>query len=105
MTPALSRSTIKGSLGAAAMDSFNSRATLRVGQREYEIFRLDALDRAGICTTKLLPYSLRILLENLLRTENGRSVTADDIRAIGQWDPKAAPSREIAFTPARVLMH
>jgi len=85
------------------MNTFNSRSKLRVGAQEFEIFRLDALDKQGIATTRL-PYSLRILLENLLRTENGRSVTADDIRFLANWQPQAIPDKEIAFTPARVLM-
>jgi aconitate hydratase len=85
------------------MDSFSSRSSLRVGGREYQVFRLGALDKQGLNTSRL-PYSLRILLENLLRTEDGHSVRAEDIRALASWDPKAAPSREIAFTPARVLM-
>ena len=85
------------------MNSFGSQAKLSVGTREYEIFRLDALDRQGIDTTGL-PYSMRILLENLLRTENGKSVTRDDIEFLAKWDAKATPSKEIAFTPARVLM-
>ena len=84
-------------------DTFASRATLRVGNNEYDIFRIDALDRQGI-STKRLPFSLRILLEMLLRTEDGRSVRADDIRALATWDPKAEPSTEIAFSPARVLL-
>src|SRR3954467_13557108 len=84
------------------MNSFSSRSTLRVGQKEYEIHRLDALEKAGLPVARL-PYSLRILLENLLRNE-GKSVTADDIRALANWDAKAAPSKEIAFMPARVLM-
>jgi aconitate hydratase len=85
------------------MDSFSSRSSLRVGGREYQIFRLDALDKQGLNTSRL-PYSLRILLENLLRTEDGHAARAEDIRALASWDPKAEPSREIAFTPARVLM-
>jgi aconitate hydratase len=85
------------------MNSFGAKSTLRVGSRQYQIFRLDALDKQGI-STQHLPYSLRILLENLLRTENGKSVTQDDIRFLAQWQAKAIPSREIAFTPARVLM-
>ena len=84
------------------MDSFASRSTLRVGSKEYEIYRLDVLEKAGLKIGHL-PYSLRILLENLLRNE-GKSVSADDIRALANWDPKAAPSKEIAFMPARVLM-
>src|SRR5256885_4959025 len=85
------------------MNSFGARATLRVGNRQYQIFRLDALDKQGI-STQHLPYSLRVLLENLLRTENGKSVTQDDIRFLATWQASAAPSREIAFTPSRVLM-
>ncbi|MBZ5647787.1 MAG: aconitate hydratase AcnA [Acidobacteriia bacterium] len=84
-------------------NSFGSRSTLRVGDKEYEIHRIDALDKQGISTTQL-PFSLRILLENLLRTENGRSVTPDDIRSLAAWDAAAAPSTEIAFTPSRVLL-
>src|SRR5579864_9182353 len=85
------------------MNTFNSRHTLNSGGRNYTIYRLDALDQAGI-TTAHLPYSMRILLENLLRTEDGKNVTADDIRGLAKWDPVAEPSSEIAFTPARVLM-
>ncbi|MDP9263393.1 MAG: aconitase family protein, partial [Acidobacteriota bacterium] len=85
------------------MDTFSSLASFRAGGREYQLFRLDALDKLGV-DTRHLPYSLRILLENLLRTEDGRTVRADDIRALAAWDPKAEPSREIAFTPSRVLM-
>jgi aconitate hydratase len=84
------------------MDSFASGSTLRAGSKEYEIYRLDVLEKAGLKIGHL-PYSLRILLENLLRNE-GKSVSADDIRALANWDPKAAPSKEIAFMPARVLM-
>src|SRR5471030_973268 len=85
------------------MNSFNSRATLKVGSKEYEIYRLDALDKAGV-STKHLPFSLRILLENLLRTEDGRNVKADDIRALAAWNGKTKSEKEIAFTPSRVLM-
>ncbi len=85
------------------MNSFGSRASLRVGSREYGIYRIDSVDKQGI-STQHLPYSLRILLENLLRTENGRSVTADEIRFLAEWKADAPPSREIAFTPARVLL-
>jgi aconitate hydratase len=84
-------------------NSFASRSKLRVGAQEYEIYRLDALEKIN-CKPQRLPYSLRILLENLLRTENGRSVTADDIRFLAEWKPQAVPDKEIAFTPARVLM-
>jgi aconitate hydratase len=85
------------------MDSFHSRSTLEVGGKEYEIYRLDALDKAGV-STKHLPFSLRILLENLLRTEDGRNVKADDIRALAAWNGKTKSEKEIAFTPSRVLM-
>src|SRR5579863_6598013 len=85
------------------MNSFGSRSTLRVGNHDYEIFRLDALDKQGISTGHL-PFSLRILLENLLRTEDGRNVTKDDIRALATWNAKSKPAKEIAFTPSRVLL-
>ena len=83
------------------MNSFGARATIKASGREYEIFRLDAVgqDKLG-----RLPYSLKILLENLLRHEDGTTVTADDIRAVAAWDPAATPSQEIAYRPARVLM-
>src|SRR5690348_5774167 len=84
-------------------NSFGSRSSLRLGDKEYEIHRLDALDKQGI-STRHLPYSLRILLENLLRTEDGLSVKADDIRTLAAWNKGTTPSREIAFTPSRVLM-
>ncbi len=84
-------------------NSFGARATLSVGDREYEIYRLDALAAHGVNLARL-PFSLRILLENLLRTENGRSVTADDVRALANWDAQAEPNKEVAFTPARVIL-
>src|SRR5580700_4979206 len=85
------------------MNSFGSRSALRVSGHDYEIYRIDALDKQGI-STKHLPFSLRILLENLLRTEDGRSVTKEDIRALAAWNSKSKPDKEIAFTPSRVLM-
>ena len=85
------------------MDSFQSRSTLKVGSKEYEIFRLDALDKQGI-STQHLPFSLRILLENLLRTEDGRNVKPEDIRALASWNSNTKSHKEIAFTPSRVLM-
>jgi aconitate hydratase len=84
-------------------NSFGSQSQLKTGNRTYEIFRLDALEKKGIKLSRL-PYSLRILLENLLRHEDGKSVTADDIEFLAKWDPGAEPSREIAYMPARVLM-
>src|SRR5258705_12924385 len=85
------------------MNSFHSRSCLKVLGKEYEIYRLDALDRQGI-STKHLPYSLRILLENLLRTEDGRNVTEGEVRALAAWNSKSKPDKEIAFTPSRVLL-
>ncbi|HST54784.1 MAG TPA: aconitate hydratase [Solirubrobacteraceae bacterium] len=83
-------------------NSFHAKDTLTVGDREYEIFRLDAL-QARFDVARL-PFSLKVLLENLLRTEGNGSVCAQDIEALAGWDAKAQPSKEIAFTPARVLM-
>ncbi|MEO8090333.1 MAG: aconitate hydratase AcnA [Gemmatimonadales bacterium] len=84
-------------------NTFGARSTLKVGGRNYEIFRLDGLTRAGI-DVRRLPYSLRILLENLLRTEDGVIVSAQDIEALARWTPDSGLAREIAFTPARVLL-
>jgi aconitate hydratase len=83
-------------------DSFDSKATLDVGDRSYEIFRLDALQAKY--DVARLPFSLKILLENLLRNEDGESIRAQDIEALAKWNAKAEPSDEIAFTPARVVM-
>ena len=85
------------------MNSFGSQSELKSGGRTWEIFRLGALEKRGIQLTRL-PFSLRILLENLLRYEDGKSVTAEDIEFLAKWDPKAEPSREISWMPARVLM-
>ncbi len=82
-------------------DSFGARSTLEVGGDSFEIFRLDAVKEGHV---DKLPYSLKILLENLLRHEDGRDVTRDDILALANWDPKAEPSTEISFTPARVVL-
>src|SRR5437763_1730951 len=84
-------------------NSFGSRATLRVGDQTYTIFRLDAIARSHPRAARL-PFSLKILLENLLRTEDGLVVRREDVVALAEWDPKALPSTEIGFTPARVLM-
>ncbi|MFE6753820.1 aconitate hydratase AcnA [Streptomyces sp. NPDC057684] len=80
-------------------NSFDARSTLRVGDESYEIFKLDKVEGSA-----RLPYSLKVLLENLLRTEDGANITADHIRALGSWDSQAQPSQEIQFTPARVIM-
>src|SRR6201996_5222719 len=85
------------------MNSFGSRSILRVDKREFEIYRLDALEKQG-CAVAHLPFSLRILLENLLRREDGKAVKADDIRALASWNGKSVPSQEIAFMPSRVLL-
>jgi len=85
------------------LDSFGSHGTLSVGGASLKIARLDALARRGFDLARL-PFALRILLENLLRREDGRAVSAADIEALAGWDPKAEPSREIAFMPARVLL-
>ncbi|WP_369134305.1 aconitate hydratase [Modestobacter sp. I12A-02662] len=84
---------------AASKDSFGARSTLDVDGTEYDIFRLDAVEGA-----EKLPFSLKVLLENLLRTEDGANITADHIRALANWDPSAEPDQEIQFTPARVVM-
>ena len=81
------------------IDSFKSKSTLEVNGKDYEIFRLDAVEGS-----KKLPFSLKVLLENLLRTEDGANITADHIRTLGSWDASAEPSHEIQFTPARVVM-
>jgi aconitate hydratase len=83
----------------ASKDSFGARGTLSVGDTSYEVFRLAAVDGA-----ERLPYSLKILLENLLRTEDGANITAEHVRALAGWDPSAEPSTEIQFTPGRVVM-
>jgi aconitase A len=85
------------------VNSFNAKATFRCGETDYTIYRLDALEKFG-CSMAKLPYCLRVLLENLLRNENERSVFPADVLALAQWDPKAEPSKEISFTPARVLL-
>ena len=82
-----------------SLNSFQARDTLTVGSERYEIYRLDAVPG-----TERLPYSLKVLAENLLRTEDGANITADHIRAIAGWDPAAEPDTEIQFTPARVIM-
>jgi aconitate hydratase len=86
----------------SSSDSFGARSTLQVGGRDYEIYRLDALqDRFDVAR---LPYSIKVLLENVLRLEDGTSVSAADVEAIASWDAAAQPSAEIPFQPARVLM-
>jgi len=86
-----------------SVNSFDSYSQLKSGSRTYEMYRLSALEKKDVKLSRL-PYSLRILLENLLRQEDGKSVTAEDIEFLAKWDPQAEPSREIAYMPARVLM-
>ncbi|RKR13826.1 aconitate hydratase [Arthrobacter oryzae] len=81
------------------VDSFGSKGKLNVAGSEYEIFRLNSVEGA-----ENLPFSLKVLLENLLRTEDGANITADHVRALAGWDPSAEPDTEIQFTPARVIM-
>jgi aconitate hydratase len=83
-------------------NSFDARAQLKIGERTYEIFRLDALQSKY--DVARLPFSLKILLENLLRNEDGEAIRAQDVEALARWDARAEPSQEIAFTPARVIM-
>src|SRR6476660_7442022 len=87
----------------ASQDSFGARGTLEVGDQSYEIYRLSAVTGDDV-DVESLPYSLKVLLENLLRTEDGADITADDIRALAGWDAEAEPDKEIQFTPARVIM-
>lgn len=82
-----------------SVNSFGARNTLEVGDKSYQIYRLDAVPN-----TEKLPYSLKVLAENLLRNEDGSNITKDHIEAIANWDPKAEPSIEIQYTPARVVM-
>ena len=90
----------------ASQDSFKAKSTLDVDGKSYEIYRLDAVDGDGLPdnAVKSLPFSLKVLLEGLLRTEDGQNITEDDIRALAGWDADAEPDKEIQFTPARVIM-
>jgi len=87
----------------SSVDSFGAKGTLDVEGKSYEIYRLSEVVGEGL-DVDALPYSLKILLENLLRTEDGANITADDIRALAGWDADAEPSKEIQFTPSRVIM-
>jgi aconitate hydratase len=87
----------------ASQDSFGAKGTLDVDGQSYEIYRLDAVEGEGL-DVESLPFSLKVLLENLLRTEDGADITADHIKAIAGWDASANPDQEIQFTPARVIM-
>src|SRR3954451_14286274 len=89
-------------IGMAQPDSFGAKATLEAGGATHEIFRLDALQQRY--DVARLPYSIKVLLENLLRFEDGESVTADDVENVARWVEKDGPPNEIAYPPARVLM-
>ena len=91
-------------MGKKQADSFGARTRETIGRKTYEIFRLDALGKRGVGKVSRLPLSLKVLLENLLRHEDGNSVTPEDIEALARWEPGAPPEREIAFRPARVLL-
>lgn len=89
----------EGEGDVSAVDSFGSKDSLKVGSTDYEVFRIDRVPGH-----EKLPFSLKVLLENLLRTEDGANITADHIRALGEWVPESEPDTEIQFTPARVVM-
>jgi aconitate hydratase len=91
-------------MAVASKNSFGTRDTLQVDGKSYDIFRLSALEKNGVGHVSTLPFSLRVLLENLLRQEDGRFVHPEDIRALANWSPKAASEKEISFMPARVLL-
>src|SRR4051812_14148612 len=101
--PGSARNPTDCSKGRAMPQSFGALTPLAVEGQTYHYYRLDALKAQGIDVTRL-PFSLKVLLENLLRHEDGSTVTADDIRGLAGWDPKAEPDREISFRPSRVLL-
>src|SRR5262245_4423390 len=84
-------------------NSFGAESTLKIKDQSFQIYRLEALDKAGVANTSKIPFSIRILLENLLRFEDDRTVRKGDIEYVAKWDPSAKP-REIQFRPARVLL-
>src|SRR5947209_10759022 len=91
-------------MSPATINTCGTQPTLAVGAQQYEIFRLDALERDRVGPVSRLPFSLKVLLENLLRHEDGRFVHPEDIEALAKWQPNAAAQKEIAFMPARVLL-
>ncbi|MGH9731237.1 MAG: aconitase family protein, partial [Candidatus Acidiferrales bacterium] len=91
-------------MGFLSKNSFSTRSTLKAGGESFEIHRLAPIERSGAGKISRLPFSMKILLENLLRQEDGQFVHADDIRAVANWEPAAEPSKEISFMPARVLL-
>src|SRR5258707_7683882 len=89
----------------ASLDSFKCRKTLTVGAKTYEIYSLKAAEKNGLAGVSRLPFSLKVVLENLLRNEDGRTVKKEDIQAVAAWiDNRGKAEHEIAFRPARVLM-
>ncbi|MBI4711579.1 MAG: aconitate hydratase, partial [Candidatus Omnitrophica bacterium] len=86
------------------LNSFGSKVTLKIAGKDYTIYRLRALQECGVAKVLRLPYSIRVLLENLLRNEDGKNVTRKDIERLATWDPTRKGEHEIAFTPARVLL-
>src|SRR5579871_5292000 len=91
-------------MSPVSKNSFGTRETLQVDGKSYEIFRLGTLEKKGIGRVSKLPFSLRVLLENLLRQEDGRFVRPEDVEALAKWDPKVSTEKEISFMPARVLL-
>src|SRR5579863_9993199 len=91
-------------MSSLSKNSFGTRETLHVDDKSYDIFRLDTLEKNGVGHPGNLPISLRVLLENLLRQEDGRFVHPADIDALAGWNPNAATQKEISFMPARVLL-
>ncbi|MDE0214343.1 MAG: aconitase family protein, partial [Deltaproteobacteria bacterium] len=91
-------------MASQSIDTFHTASSLDVGGNRYRIYRLDALAKETSLPVDRLPFSLKILLENLLRREDDHHVSADDIRALAGWDPNAKPDKEIAFMPARILL-
>src|SRR5258705_14009665 len=87
-----------------SLDSFKCRKTLKIGSKSYVYFSLTAAEKNGLKGVSRLPHSMRVLLENLLRHEDGQTVTKDDIKAVADWSKTRTSDREIAFRPARVLM-
>ena len=91
-------------MAAQSIDTFHTASPLEVGGARYQIYRLESLAKATSLPVDRLPFSLKILLENLLRCEDDRHVSAGDIQALAGWDPAAKPDKEIAFMPARILL-
>ena len=102
--PALHEKGIWSVCLPASKNSFGTLDTLQVDGKSYDIFRLSALEKKGVGHVSKLPFSLRVLLENLLRQEDGRFVHPGDIEALAGWNPTAATQKEISFMPARVLL-